>query len=224
MAKYIATAPVKVLHDDQTLRSEGVQHLHLRTDEGDIACRLTRPALAARGGAAILWAGGPFGEPDNPPSCLYDRLSERLAFDGIASLFLNYRNPGSLPDSIADVLIGISYLVDQGCERIALVGYAFGGAVVLNAGAISPAVAAVAAIDCQDQGTEAISRISPRPLLLIHGLDDNHRGVSRVRTLYHRAGHPKDLILYLRGRHSRDEYQERLENELAAWLQRILPG
>ena len=66
-----------------------------------------------------------------------------------------------------------------------------------------------------------VGRISPRPLLLIHSAEDDLIPVVNARTLYARAGEPKDLWVTARGDHAGgtfalypDEYRRRV---LAFW-------
>jgi alpha-beta hydrolase superfamily lysophospholipase len=54
---------------------------------------------------------------------------------------------------VTGVATGIAYLTERGKRRIVLVGHSFGGAVVISAGAASPAEIAVAALSSQTAGT-----------------------------------------------------------------------
>jgi hypothetical protein len=50
---------------------------------------------------------------------------------------VRFRHPTRLEESILDVLAGINYLQSEGMKVIALTGHSFGGAVVIQAAAIS---------------------------------------------------------------------------------------
>jgi len=56
-------------------------------------------------------------------------------------------------------------------------------------------VAAVAAISTQTFGSEAADQLAPRPLLLVHGLDDDQFSPALAQQIYDRAGEPKRLVL-----------------------------
>lgn len=65
----------------------------------------------------------------------------------------------------------VAWFASDTVPRVALVGHSF-GAVVVRAGAASPAVAAVSALSSQSQGTEGVFALAPRPLLLLHATDE----------------------------------------------------
>jgi alpha-beta hydrolase superfamily lysophospholipase len=204
---------------DQGPEVDGVEEVRLVTDDGVIDCRF-HPA--AQGSAAVVWVGGAGGGLHGPVGGLYPRLAERLAAHGIASLRLHYRQPNELEACVLDALLGIVYLGTRGRSRVALVGHSFGGAVVVTAGAESPAVVAVAALSSQTYGTRHVARLSPRPLLLLHGDADEVLPPSCSHDLYRRAGEPKAMKIYPRCRHGLDECREQVDHDLLAWLRRVL--
>lgn len=55
---------------------------------------------------------------------------------------------------------------------MALVGWSFGGAVVITAGARSSNVVGVATVASQTYGTDSVSSLAPKSLLLLHGTGD----------------------------------------------------
>src|SRR5437762_11532 len=116
--------------------ADGAEGIRLHTNSGGINCRLHS---AAHGTAAVLWGFGAGGGLDGPAGAMYARLAEYLLPEGISSLRLDYREPGRLNACIFDVLVGISYLQKLERSRVVLAGHSFGGAVVINAGARSPA-------------------------------------------------------------------------------------
>src|SRR5436305_6320270 len=152
-----------------TAAPAGVEALCLRTDAGAVGCRFHE---AAAGDAAVLWVGGAAGGLDGPAFGLYPRLAALLTAAGIASLRLDYRSPNQLDDCAEDALLGIAYLEARGRTRVAVVGHSFGRAVAIAAGPVSDPVTAVAALPSQAHGTDRVFDLSPRPLLLIHGEDD----------------------------------------------------
>ncbi len=201
--------------------AEGQERLRLLTDAGAVECRW-HPAPA--GNAAVLWVFGAGGGLGGPAGGLYTRLGQQLRPRGVASLEVAYRHPGRLGECVQDVLLGLAWLAGEGRRRVALVGHSFGGAVVITAGAASEAVIAVAALSSQARGTEAAAALSPRPLMVMHGTDDEILPDACSRDIYERARQPKELILYPGCRHGLDQCREELDRDLAGWLERVIAG
>ena len=196
----------------------GVDQLRLITDEGAIAGRLQE----ASGEAAILWVFGSGGGLGGPAGGLYTRLGERFRPRGVTSLELGYCHPGRLDACVADALVGLDHLASLGKSRVVLVGHSFGGAVVVNASAISPLVVAVAALSSQMTRTAAVSALSPKPVIFIHGGADELLPDRCSRDLHARAGEPKELIINPGCRHGLDQCQDSLDRDLSHWLERVL--
>lgn len=209
---------LELLEIQQEPGVDGVEEVRLRTNAGTIPCRYHG---TANGAAAVLWVFGSQGGLDGPAGGLYGRLAEQLVPSNIASLRLDYRNPGRLIDCVLDTLLGIGFLRNRGHRRVTLVGHSFGGAVVINAGVASPAVVAVAALSSQMMGADDIAELSPRPVLLMHGTSDEVRSEVGSRQLYDLAGEPKELVLYPGCGHSLDQCRGEIDRDLLAWLQRV---
>ena len=217
--------PHSSLHSAITLQDvirlpEGgaTERLQLVTDEGAILCR----HHPAEGENAILWVFGAVGGLGGPAGGLYSRLGSQFQETGTTSLELDYRRPGYLQDCIVDVLVGLAHLESLGKQRIVLVGHSFGGAVAINAGAISEAVIAVAALSSQTAGAEWVERLSPKPTIFIHGEQDEILPPSCSQDLHARAGEPKEIILYPGCLHGLDQCREALDRDLARWLRGVL--
>jgi fermentation-respiration switch protein FrsA (DUF1100 family) len=198
---------------------DGVEHLRLQTDAGLISCRYHE---AAAGDAAVVWVGGAAGGFEGPARGLYPRLAGQLVGDGIASLRLDYRHPNFIETCVLDTLMGTVYLSTRGRLRVALVGHSFGGAVAITAGALSDAVAAVAALSSQTYGTELVSELTPRSLLLIHGEADEVLPDACARDIFARAEEPRTLLVYPDCGHGLDECRDRVDHDLTVWLRRVL--
>ncbi len=202
--------------------AEGQERLRLLTDAGAVECRW-HPAPA--GDAAVLWVFGAGGGLGGPACGLYTRLGQRLRPCGIASLELAYSHPARLGECVSDVLLGLAWLAGEGRRRVVLVGHSFGGAVVVTAGAAAgDAVVAVAALSSQTPGTEAVPSLSPRPLLIMHGTADDVLPDACSRDIHERARQPKELVLYPGCRHGLDECRDKLDRDLAGWLERVVAG
>lgn len=204
----------------ETVQEDGVEALAMQTNVGLITARL-HPA--APGAAAVVWVGGAGGGLDGPAWGMYPRLAGQLALQGVASLRLHYRKPNHLEDCVADTLLGVQYLVQQcGYRAVALVGHSFGGAVVVSAGALSNNVVAVVAMSSQTYGTDLAPQVSPRPLLVLHGTNDEILPDICSRDIYARAQEPKELQLYPGCRHGLDECREQVDADVVQWLLRVL--
>jgi len=175
---------------------------------------------------ALLAVGGTDGGLDGPADALYPDLAEDLAAHGIATLRVDFRGriaPGIVDEGIFDVLTGLEYLArEHGIERVGLVGHSYGGAVVIAAAAQSPEVATVATLAAQTAGAQPVVELAPRPLLLIHGLDDIRLSPDCSRLLYRMAGEPKRLVLLEGARHSLRQSREEVRTLLVDWFTETL--
>src|SRR5262249_22045891 len=140
----------------------------LRTSRGDIPGQFT--VREGETGATVM-VGGASGGLDGPADRIYVALAEALRARGISTLRVHYRLPGEFEECVLDVLGALSFLKGIGAERVVLVGHSFGGAVVIRAGGLAPIVTGVVAMSSQLHGTHEVAGLSPRPLLLVHGMD-----------------------------------------------------
>ncbi|UYZ59349.1 alpha/beta hydrolase [Hymenobacter latericus] len=201
-----------------TLHQEvhGVEELTLHTNAGDMPARFHAAGPYA---SVVLWVGGAGGGLDGPAWGMYPRLAAQLQLHGIASMRLHYRFPNDLEACVYDVLMAVQYLVQQrALGRVALVGHSFGGAVVISAGAVADEVTAVVAMSSQTYGTNLAPRLSPKPLLLLHGTDDEVLPPACSENIFARSGEPKQLLLYPGCRHGLDECRDQVDEDVAAWL------
>jgi hypothetical protein len=194
------------------------ERVELVTSRGTITCRV-HPAEGER---AVLWVFGAGGGLGGPAGGVYTRLGGQLQPSRVTSLELDYRRPGDLEECVLDILVGLAYLEMLGKDQIVLVGHSFGGAVVINAGLISEAVVAVAPLSSQTAGTNQVAKLSPKPLLLVHGEADEVLPVSCSQDIYARAGDPKELILYPGCLHGLDQCRDDLDRDLTRWLKEVL--
>jgi pimeloyl-ACP methyl ester carboxylesterase len=210
---------LRLLGEDREPEAEGLERLWLRTDGGDILCRL-HPA--GTGDAAVLWAFGIGGGLNGPAGGLYTRLGQLLRPRGVLSLELAWRRPGQMQSCVADLLAGLDWLAGQGRHRVVLAGHSFGGAVVITAGTLRRQVVAVAALSSQTVGTQAVGLLAPRPLLLMHGLVDEILPATCSQDIHRRAAQPKTLILYPGCAHGLDACRDAVDRDLLAWLTEVL--
>jgi hypothetical protein len=195
-----------------------VAEVEIYTPQGVIR-GLLHKAEGARG--AMIMAGDAGGGLDGP-SGIYEPLAARLQKAGITALRIDYRAPNDLAESVYDVLAGIEALRQQDVERVALLGWSFGGAVAITAGVASDMVVGVGAIACQTFGAEAAPDLSPKSLLLMHGTDDRTMPDHHSREVYARAREPKELALYPGDDHELTQHSGEALDKLYAWGRKLL--
>lgn len=167
--------------------------------------------------AAVIYVGGAMGGFEGPANDLYGRLADRLR-PRMSGLRLHYRHPNELEECVLDVLAGVSFLRGVGATGgIALVGHSFGGAVVIKAGEIAPAVVGVAALSPQLHGTRTVHQLG-KPLLLVHGMRDGVLDHAASEDIHARALEPKRIVLYAEADHSLSQAAVEVEELLASWL------
>lgn len=188
----------------------------LRTNLGDITC-LYRQVAGAE--AVVLWAGAVRGEEQNlGASSIPQAVSADLAQDGIASLLLRYRHPFDLYSCISDARASVSFLENQGFHRIAVVGHSFSGAVAISVAPLSRAIVAAVALASQTFGAQGVPHVSPRPILLVHGLADHRLNAYCSEQIYSWARQPKELVLLEGASHGLWERKDDLLPLLRRWL------
>jgi dienelactone hydrolase len=177
----------------------------------------------ARG--ATIMVGGAGGGIHGPANS-YEELAARLHQDGATALRLEYRRPNYLKECVYDVLAAVEALSQRGVERAVLVGWSFGGAVVISAGTASDAVVGVATVASQTYGTKDVGKLSPeKSLLLIHGTADTVLPYYLSQELYARADEPKELVLYSGDGHGIERHRSEMLDKLHEWSKGLLlPG
>jgi len=162
----------------------------------------------------------------------WEKFACKLAENGFITLAFDFRSFG---DSIGgfdsskikdDALAAVTALtnfsrVDR--ENIALVGASMGGVAAVLAAAESNSVKALAAVSTPPswKGLEPfaeIGKISPRPVLVISGVEDGLLDVRAARTLYLHAREPRQWIELPTNRHGTDIFA----TESAAELEKSL--
>jgi alpha/beta superfamily hydrolase len=192
--------------------------LKIRTAEGTVQ-GILHPAESAQG--AIVMVGGAGGGV-NGPAGIYEELATRWQRAGIAALRLDYRHPNDLDACVHDVLAAIDFLHHEGVDRVVLLGWSFGGAVVITAGAVSNLVVGVATVASQTYGANAVAYLSPKSLLLLHGTGDKTLPDTCSRQLYAEAGEPKKLVLYPGDNHGIDHHAADMLDTLYRWSLELL--
>jgi alpha/beta superfamily hydrolase len=194
--------------------------LKIRMAKGSVRGILHRTE-SARG--AIVMVGGA-GGGINGPAGIYEELATRLQREGLAALRLDYRHRSDLDDCVHDVLAAIDFLHHEGVDRVVLLGWSFGGAVVITAGAMSDLVVGVATVASQTYGANAVADLSRKSLLLLHGTGDRTLPDSCSRQLYAEAGEPKKLVLYAGDNHGIAHHAADMLDTLYRWSLELLTG
>lgn len=190
------------------------QTLHLPGPIGAIQARFY-PAESRVAG--VILVGGVGGGFDSPAMGLYDKLAADLPAEGMSVLRICYRNPTHLDGSVTDVRAGIAFLREQGLSRIALIGHSFGGAVVIRAAVEEPSVETVITLATQGFGTEAVDQFD-KPLLLLHGMDDEILPPFCSEHVFARAGEHAQLRRFDGAKHGLDEVAEDVREQVMRWL------
>ena len=175
----------------------------------------------AADGPVVVMVGGFDGGFDGPADGIHQVLALDLAPHGIGALrvdFRDHRSPGVVRNGVTDVRAAMASIHRRGVHHFALLGHSFGAAVMIAVAAEEPLAVAVIGLSTQTAGTQAAARISPRPLLLIHGSDDIRLSPNCSRHVYSIAGEPKQLVLLEGARHSLRQRKNDLRKLLDEWL------
>ncbi len=172
----------------------------------------------------VVMCGGALGGVLGPAGGLYFDLGKLLEPDGIATVRVDYRRPGNLASCVFDVAVAIDVAIREGSTRFVVVGHSFGGAVAISAAAAMPeVVAAIVALASQSAGTESAAELGDRPLLLIHGEQDDIIPAGSAHAVRQTAGHGEVVLLPETG-HLLHESADVLRTGLPGWIRRAFDG
>lgn len=158
----------------------------IQTNHGDIEAVLV-PVQGRT--ACVIFIG------DEGAQGVYRQLSEALAEEcGISSLRLRPRVAGEFTEGLLDTIAACSFLKGIGAETAVVVGHSYAGAIAVRAGTISPFIRAVVAIAPQRYGTQGVEEMH-KPLLLIHGANDDVLPPLASDDVYQRANQPKEMVI-----------------------------
>ena len=171
----------------------------------------------------VLWAGSIFRNSEQQrtrPIAL--AVSDEIATKGISSMLLSYSDypaqGNDLSRCIQDTKYCVEFLVHVGYEKIIMVGHSFSGAVAISAAQSSERVIGVITLASQTLGAQTVSHVSPRPLLIIHGLADQTLGPHCGEQIYSWASQPKELVLIEGATHRLWDRRDILEPLLVNWI------
>ena len=153
------------------------------------------------------------------PSNIYHPLAKELLKDDISSLLIDCRYDSDLDECISDVLACVDYLDrEQGINKTGLIGWSFGGAVVISAAAEDQRIKAVITVASQSYGTDRVDEISPRPVLLIHGTADPVLTYRCSMDIYRRAGEVRQIALFQEDDHGISKHKEEMFKMVKKWF------
>ncbi|KAL3433269.1 Alpha/Beta hydrolase protein [Aspergillus tetrazonus] len=146
-------------------------------------------AAEARNSAVVLVSGA--GGGVSGPSGIYPSLADKLAILlGIHVVRLDYRVAARTDYCVPDIAATMDYLQDNhGSTRFVVVGWSFGGSPCFTIAAQQPdRVLGVATVASQTAQTSGVRKLSPRPLLLLHGSGDTCLPQRCSESLYQQYG------------------------------------
>lgn len=194
--------------------------IDLETTRGQIRL-LMAPSEGSTGVAVFLAGAG--GGHQGPPGSPFPLLGEHLAAGGISAVRVVYREPGEFEECVADALAACSFLKGVGAVEAVLVGHSFGGAVAIRAGGLSSLVTGVAALATQRFGTFEVDSLG-KPLLLVHGDQDEVLDRAASDDVFQRAREPKELVILEGTGHGFQERGDELFGLISAFVAAHAPA
>eukprot|EP00026_Physarum_polycephalum_P016708 Phypoly_transcript_17686.p1 GENE.Phypoly_transcript_17686~~Phypoly_transcript_17686.p1 ORF type:complete len:205 (+),score=26.74 Phypoly_transcript_17686:123-737(+) len=135
------------------------------------------------------------------PGGIYGELGRRLKDNNITALQLDYRQPARIKPCLEDMNAALEMLNEKyGITNSIVVGWSFGGAVVITAGAQHPGIKGVATVASQTAETSLISELY-KPILLMHGTGDTCLPHRCSKSLHAAAKGQKELVLFENDNH-----------------------
>jgi dienelactone hydrolase len=190
----------------------------IKNRDGDIRCEFYR----ADSDKAVIYMHG-VGGGTHGPANIYHPLAEDLQESGISSLLIDCRYDSDMDECVSDVLASIDYLdKNYHREKIGLIGWSFGGAVVIAAAAADRRVKTVITVASQSSGTKDVGRIAPRPILLIHGTGDKTLNYESSVEIAKQAREPKKLVLFPGADHGISEDKKEMYELVRDWFLKYL--
>jgi pimeloyl-ACP methyl ester carboxylesterase len=201
---------------------EGFRPIAVGTSRGRIELRYY---AAVRPRAGVVWMGGVGGGWDTPARGLYPELCRELQAKGLSSCRVRFRDPRSLPESVLDALVGVRFLVDNGCVRIGMVGHSSGGAVAVQAAANATVIRTVVTLATQTYGAMSAGDLAAgQSVLLIHGAADEILPPSSSRSIHALVPGHKRLVIIDGAGHNLDEAAGEVSATVRSWLLSQLGG
>ncbi|KAJ5626128.1 hypothetical protein N7510_002437 [Penicillium lagena] len=182
-------------------------------------------ATEARGAAVVLVSGA--GGGVSGPSGIYPSLADKLALLlSVPCIRLDYRSPAQTEYCVSDMRASFDYLRDQyTSSRFVVVGWSFGGSPCFTVAATEPVrVVGVATVASQTANTDGVRKLSPRPLLLLHGENDRVLAPSCSKALFNSYGTTgkREMRLFPGDDHGLSRHAPQAERTIFVFVARTL--
>ena len=215
-----ALGSLQVLARSSAELAPGLEHVEIYTPHGLLTVFAHRPADPPR--AAVVTCGGAIGGVLGPGHALFHLLGTTWPGRGVGVYRVGYRVPNDLDRCAHDVACAVEMALDDGADRVVVMGHSFGGAVAVRVAVVMTAeVAGVVTFATQSAGCEVAGALAGRPLLLFHGDRDELLPMQASEMVQMIAGDGELVVLpgdgHLLGR-SDDVMVERLD----VWLPPVL--
>jgi dienelactone hydrolase len=173
---------------------------------------------------AIIFVTGVDGGFIEPVDEMYSRTALTYVKKNVLSIFVTYRFPGELEPSVNDALAAVSFARARGVKQIALIGWSFGGAVIINTAVQAPEVNTVIGVAPQARDTERVAEFQKQSLILFHSeMDENVPFESSGEILDSAPEYiTKKLVSFPTGDHYLTGMSEQVDAELLPWLDNVI--
>jgi alpha/beta superfamily hydrolase len=207
--------------DVKTKLEDSFELVFIETSRGTVECKYYKAEEADKG---IVLVGGMGGGFQTPADSLYPRLGEYFKETGVSSLNIKFRETGNLSESVTDVLVGIEFLKSEGIRTFGLIGYSFGGAVVVQAAFNETDVKTLVLISTQSYGIDPISFLPKETsVFIIHGEEDEIIPPEIAVQVYEQAHEPKRVEIFdTKASHDLDEIANEIYIEVIDWITKYL--
>lgn len=198
----------------------GLEHLEVYTSHGLLTVFSHRPSGAPR--AAIVTCGGAMGGVLGPGHALFHQIGVTWPDRGVGVHRVGYRTPNDLDRCSHDVACAVEMAIDEGAERVVLMGHSLGGAVAIRVAVVMAAeVAGVVTFATQSAGCEVAGALGGRPLLLFHGDRDEVLPMQSSEMVLMIAG-AGDLVVLAGDGHVLGRSDGVIVERLEEWLPEVL--
>ena len=207
--------------DVKTKPEDSFELVCIETSRGRVECKYHKAGETDKG---IILIGGAGGDFQTPADSLYPRIGEFFKRIGVSSLYVKFRKTGDLAESIIDILAGIEFLKSENIKTFGLIGYSFGGAVVVQAAFNETDVKTIVLISTQSSGISPISFLPKETsAFIIHGEEDEIIPPELAVQVYEQAHEPKRIEIFdTKASHNLNAIADEIYEEVRDWIIKYL--